>query len=999
MDTIDRHDELFADVAAIRPPQTDAFALLLRASVRRRLTGAEAEPFRLGRFTVLEPVGGGGMGVVFVAYDPDLDRKIALKVLRSSGAAGQRDVLREGRALARLKHPNVVTVYEVGVLDEHVFVAMEYVQGQNLREWLRQPRSRAEILARLVEAGRGLAAAHAVALIHRDCKPENLVIDGEGHARVIDFGLARPIEELRATLPSVAGTTSTSTSLRAGTPAYMAPERLAGAPGDVRSDQYAFCVTCWEALFGARPPDPDAGRRGPTWVRRALERGLAADPAQRWPSMAALLSALERGRTRRRVRLAVGVLAGIAALGASAAGHRQWDLARQEHARQQDLARRSAACTEAGAAITAVWSEPARQRLRASFAATGLNYADLAADRAMPWLDRQADAWQQARTTACINADEHLGGRWDADLLDRASWCLEERRLEFDALVAEFGRARPTTVEKAVSAAASLSLVTSCLDEHGLRRWPAPPTGDRTEIGAVRAELSRALSLKATANFPEALAVATRARERAAQLDWPPLWAACRAREADLLERTGAYDQAEAAAMDAWFAAVRADSWDVAAAAATDLAYTVGLVQARGAEGRTWARHAEAASVHAGDPLGLAEASRLNALSLIEETQGKLAEALKLQERALELCERAFGPDHPRVAVLLNNLAITREGTAAYTEALALHGRALSINERVMSPDHPAVATNLINLATVHVRIGKVAEARALLERAEKIYTAALGSDHPNVARVLNNLGIVHTQMGAYAEALAVLERALAIDEKSLGPEHPDVAASLDSLATAHGSTGAHTQARTLHERALAIREKALGPEHLDVALSLEGIAMVADATGGRAEARRLRERALAIREKALGGDHPTVASSLNNLATSLEVAGELTAARELYERALAIREQTLAPDHPEIANNLSNLAGVLLAQQRPDDALPLLERAVAIMDATAGVQLTEFAAHFGLARALVASGGDRRRALSAARTARDGLRQAGARGAADLAAVDKWLATHADDR
>ncbi len=165
----DLHDVL----AAIRPPQTDAYAASLRASVRRSLFGTAGEPFRLGRFTVLEPLGGGGMGVVFVAYDPDLDRKIALKVLRNRGERGRKEVLREGRALARLKHPNVVAVYEVGVLDDDVFVAMEYVEGKNLREWLREPRSTAAILARLIEAGRGLAAAHAVDLVHRDFKPKS----------------------------------------------------------------------------------------------------------------------------------------------------------------------------------------------------------------------------------------------------------------------------------------------------------------------------------------------------------------------------------------------------------------------------------------------------------------------------------------------------------------------------------------------------------------------------------------------------------------------------------------------------------------------------------------------------------------------------------------------------------------------------------------------------------------------------------------------------------
>ncbi|MCA9663271.1 MAG: serine/threonine protein kinase, partial [Myxococcales bacterium] len=216
---------LGAALAAMRPEQTDPFARSMHASVRRSLLGATSEPFRLGRFTILDHLGGGGMGTVFVAYDPDLDRKIALKVLRSQGERGRREVLREGRALARLKHPNVVTVYEVGVLDGRLVVAMEYIDGENLRRWLQTPRRREAILARLIEAGRGLAAAHAVDLVHRDFKPDNVMIDAAGHARVVDFGLARPVEdgseEFETTQEASPGR---SVSTLGGTPAYMAPE-------------------------------------------------------------------------------------------------------------------------------------------------------------------------------------------------------------------------------------------------------------------------------------------------------------------------------------------------------------------------------------------------------------------------------------------------------------------------------------------------------------------------------------------------------------------------------------------------------------------------------------------------------------------------------------------------------------------------------------------------------------------------------------------------------
>ncbi|MBL9100427.1 MAG: serine/threonine protein kinase [Myxococcales bacterium] len=564
MDPVSSENDALTDLLVkARPEQTDFFAQSLRAKVQRSLVGAPGEPFRLGRFTVLGPLGGGGMGVVFVAYDPDLDRKIALKVLRNRGEPGRREVLREGRALARLKHANVVAVYEVGVIDDREFVAMEYVEGETLREWLREPRPAAAILARLVEAGRGLAAAHAVDLVHRDFKPENVVIDAAGHARVIDFGLARPLADLSGSLgedPDARGTTS----LHGGTPAYMAPERLGGAAGDHAADQYSYCVTCWEALFGVRPTDKRAGpaapRSAPAWLRRVLERGLVPDPARRWPSMAALLAALERGARRVRLRrAALVVLAGLA-VGAALEG-----------LRRRDVARRVAACAASGADIDAVWTADARRRLREAFAATGVGFAEATVERVLPRLDAKAAAWRQARTEACLRAD--VEARWDADTAARAGFCLEDQQMDLAALVGEFARAEPNTLRHAVRAVDLLKPPASCLDEALLERQPSPPEGGHEATRAARAELSRARSLSLAGKFPAALEVVRAARVRIeAAPAWPPLWATARGMECASLEETGSYADAEAACMDAYFAGARAGAWSVAAHAATLLA-------------------------------------------------------------------------------------------------------------------------------------------------------------------------------------------------------------------------------------------------------------------------------------------------------------------------------------------------------------------------------------------------------------------------------------------
>ena len=273
------------------------------------LAGSDSGPKGgLGRYVILSALGAGGMGIVYAAYDRELGRKVALKFLRP-GPAGQSDsgparerLLREAQALARLAHPNVITVHDVGVLDGEVFVAMEFVEGQTLRAWLAdESLTPAAILQVLAQAGEGLVAAHAAGLVHRDFKPDNVLVGDDGRVRVTDFGLARADVDEPATAlpegeePTAIQATLTRTGALLGTPAYMAPEQRRGERADVRADIYAFAVTLHEALTGARPGDDSKKkRRIPARLERLVARGLEADPAARWPSMRAVLEALAR---------------------------------------------------------------------------------------------------------------------------------------------------------------------------------------------------------------------------------------------------------------------------------------------------------------------------------------------------------------------------------------------------------------------------------------------------------------------------------------------------------------------------------------------------------------------------------------------------------------------------------------------------------------------------------------------------------------------------------
>ena len=320
------------------------------------------EPRRIGRFAVLRRLGAGGMGQVFAGYDEALDRRVALKLLKVEGSDGRARLRREAQAMARVAHPNVVPIFEVGEHEGRVFLAMEFVDGVTLGAWrAAAPRSWQEVARLYLQAARGLQAAHAAAIVHRDFKPDNVLVssDVDGpRARVLDFGLAA--------VPGSAGTGAraeaddaeamnlTVTGTILGTPAYMSPEQHRGEPADVRSDVFSFCVALHEALHGVRPFQGstrgevlaaiDAGevtsgagaRAIPSEIERLTRRGLARDPAARWPSMdpivaglAAILEAgagegLDRrqGRRLRRIAGVVGVVvsAAILALGAEGAG-------------------------------------------------------------------------------------------------------------------------------------------------------------------------------------------------------------------------------------------------------------------------------------------------------------------------------------------------------------------------------------------------------------------------------------------------------------------------------------------------------------------------------------------------------------------------------------------------------------------------------------------------------------------------------------------------------
>ncbi|MBZ5713794.1 serine/threonine-protein kinase [Nannocystis pusilla] len=325
-------------------------------TTRRTLSTAERELFgtlsdSLGRYSLLGRLGSGSMGVVYRAYDPRLQRPVAVKVLYPTGkptahqvSTGDARLLREAQAIARLSHPNIVAVHDVGVAGDRVFLTMEFVEGPTLRQYCdAAPRGWREVLPLLIQAGRGLAAAHRGGVIHRDIKPDNILVGDDGRVRVVDFSVARPQGSSGETLLGKFHLTDTETNVLVGTPAYMAPEQLRASPACPRSDQFAFCVTAYECLFGERPfagptlrtlidnvlagpptQPPPFSQQIPRALYQCIARGLALDADDRWPDMDTLLAHLEailvRGQRRSSLVLAASLGAAAAlTLGAAAA--------------------------------------------------------------------------------------------------------------------------------------------------------------------------------------------------------------------------------------------------------------------------------------------------------------------------------------------------------------------------------------------------------------------------------------------------------------------------------------------------------------------------------------------------------------------------------------------------------------------------------------------------------------------------------------------------------
>ncbi len=883
-----------------------------RAAVRRRLFPGSPREVTIGRFTVLGPLGAGAMGTVWAAHDPELDRGVAIKVLLD--VDDDRRLWKEARAMARLRHANVVAVYEVGAWEGRPFIVMERVDGPTLRRWLAErPRSVAEVLAVVRGAARGLSAAHDAGVVHRDFKPENVLVDSAGHARVVDFGLARASDE-GAARPHQRGPDGATTSLgaAAGTPAYMAPEQLRGEGATPASDQFALCVAIHEALYGQRPFEggslqaleravtagvvreerrPGAPRGAiPAPVRRAIRRGLSADPKARFPSVAALADALgPKSASRWWIAAGAAVLAAGVAVGLPGRGARAHD-----------------PCADH--AIGGAWDQGRAAKVDGAFERSGRPSAPAVRAHVHASLDDYAARWSAMHHEVC-EAARARGGQDRIAALREA--CLFDRRRRLDALTARLSLGEPDVLDQAARAVADLPSIERCADVDALaKRTPPPDAAIAREVDAVRDALAGAQIARIAGRYKEALDAARALEPRAEATRYPAVIAEVSLTFGQAAYAEGDNKQGRAALERAYREGLAGGDDALAADAATALAYGVGFLDAQAEEGRRWARDADALLRRIGDDpllraalanaegnvaqaagaydearaafkraqrafrevpgdhridLGGAIHNQGNALSL----QGKNREALALLEQARALWIEALGADHPLIGMVEGNLSRTLGALDRNDEAITHAERAVAIARANAGPDHVSTAMALLSLGGALLAAERSSDALARLHEADAIFVKHSLRDHPAAVKTRSNIGLALVELGRFAEAEVALRDALERKVRLFGASHPTLTTTLDGLGRAALRRGDPGLALEHYRRSLAIGEAALGKGSLSNAWALVGIGEAHLARGEVKPAREALDRALSVR--VAGGAPPSEIARVRALLAQVD--------------------------------------------------------------------------------------------------------------------------------
>jgi tetratricopeptide (TPR) repeat protein len=874
-----------------------------------------------GIYRVEDELGEGGMGVVYRARDLRLDREVAIKIGNAVTPAAFARAEREAMALAKLSHPNVVVVYGVGELGGRLYLAMELVRGGSARAWRKAAaRTPREIVSLYAAAGDGLAAAHAAGLVHRDFKPDNVLVGDDGRPRVGDFGLARDVETIDEATTEPRGEAVSDALTQAGavlgTLGYMAPEQLAGLELDARADQFAFCASLWEALWGARPfagrtlrevgdaierglpPTPD-GVKVPAHVVRAVRRGLARDRLARWPSMAALCAELRRDASARRRRAIT--IAGVAAAGAvaTAAIAVAWPRG----------AAPDVACDDGAEQITDAWSPARASAVRAQTGA--------AAPRALGVLDDHARRWREQYHAVCAAG---LRG-WSSTQIARGMECLGTRRDQLGAAAALLGDG-PLDAGRVEALLDGLDAPERCADAAYLDA-DAPPPADASRAAAVallERALVRAKQMELIGRRHDAATLTQAVLAGARGLAYEPLIA-------DALHMRGIatrHDDPKAALADqrdAYFRAQESQARATAAASAVAAAMLM-LELSRYEDAADWARIADDGAKGLSDP-------QLRVGTLI--ASASVASSTGADARAVALADQAVG-------------------FAEGTHDVELIRKALYIRGDIL------------------VQAGRPGDGAADLRRGIDLVTKELGPDSPDLVELDVQLGTALTAMGQGDQAVPVLRSALALAERDYGPDAAEVGDVSDQLGNALDGAGQDEESLAAIDRGLAITERTQGPHAYNTGVSYANRAAILNELHRAAESEADSRRAIAIFTDALGPDDPMVGQEWTNLGLTQNRAGEDDDAIASLEKGKAIFEKA-APNHPTLAFALTALGNLRVARGELATGRAELERALALRQSADTNPAARASTEIELAR-VVWRQGDHPHAVTLARAA-----------------------------
>jgi tetratricopeptide (TPR) repeat protein/tRNA A-37 threonylcarbamoyl transferase component Bud32 len=856
-----------------------------------RVTPAAARPTagsKIGRYLVIAELGSGGMGVVLRAYDPKLHREVALKIVGARSTNGQARLVREARALAQINHRNVVAVYDVETEHDHgVILAMELVDGMSLQTWLSDaPRPWRDVLPKFIAAGRGLAAAHAKGLLHRDFKPGNVLVGDDERVRVTDFGLARAARAEPSEDPTEAASRDeafaedlTRTGLVMGTPGYMAPEQHEDRHLTQAADQYAFCVALWEALAGERPfrgatLAVDKLRGPPPWpsaidvpvtIVQAMKRGLSPEPGDRFASMNDLLAALGSATRRRRPWAWIGLAAtSVAALGAFA------------------LLDEPRPCRDAAAQLTGIWDETRRDAIAEAFEGSPAAFARDTWQRVRPDLDAYARAWIAMHVDAC-EATAVRGEQSEA-VLDLRMACLQRARADLRATSDLLLEADVQTLDRAHDLVSGLPLVGTCADVDALQRGIPPPPPEHVElVRAAEARLSEAQAQLRAGRYDAVAQIVNELRATTSDLDYAPTRVLLTLVDGQLASVQGRREDAEAAFREVLELGL--ERRDGAPRIAAIELVTLASRQSRYDEALAWATVARGVlGKHVG---GLGEVDLLNAEAVVFVERGQLDEADRRWARALELLEATPDGDATSIAMTRINrvrVLVERGDMERGREEMAAASEAF---ERAVGAKHPKMAAVLCNRAMLELAAGEAERARDLAVRGAELD----GTPGNGLVNCLNVVGLSHAALGEVQEAIAVFERGLGIAERALGADHPLAATMLTNLAhvqAEHDVAAAEEAAR----RSIAILEATHGPEHAHISNPLFTLGRVLARRGRFDEAIEALERSVELRGHA-------DADVEHRAAAAFELAKALWDSDRDRPRALALARRARAELSP----------------------------------------------------------------------------------------------------